>query len=546
MIINNGQQNQEAQSTRMSYLYLKLLLLVLSIGINSTVYSSIPFIFYQSQLECLDRKTGKTYKCSYQEACDLESYKISSEQMYPQIYSITQYLGLFCDRSILEVYILTSGTLGRLFANIFLVLIPIKKEQKEIIMDIFIFITGLSLCLLQFISSLEMFIISFFIWYFCFSCVYVLVFIFIEEFLPNNNQNKAIALTNIAWPVCTVVYVTFAYYYGHWKNTLVHFVGIPCILISISNFILAFFSPAQQNQQSQLENQQGQIDDEQQMDQDGNILVESEVTPLKGQQSKSIEIYTKEENEKFNDQQQSNIAPQQDVNKPIKETDNCLYKYFPFMFHKVTRNNFYIWTFCCVSIGINYASCYYFLNQIQGDIYVNSLFSTLFEVFASLIATFLVVTFPNNLKIISTLVFLFTGLAFVSLIFFYEPKSNLDQNYSYFQLFIVLFPIIIAKISFDIGWIVLISYLKKVIPISFQQQQFSTSNQLHALAVSFMPSYRYLCIRYDLNPFVGLGVISLLASISTLFFIELSENDCNQHNQKETQQKTNQEKNIES
>ncbi|KAL4449606.1 hypothetical protein ABPG74_007429 [Tetrahymena malaccensis] len=534
----NSQLNQEDQGARLSFLYLKLFLLVLSIGINSTIYSSIPFIFYQSQLECLDNKTGKSYKCSYQEACDLKSYKIAKEQIHPQIYSITQYLNLFCDHSILEVYILTSGTLGRLFANIFLVLFPITREQKGIVMDVLIFITGLSLCLLQLISTLEMFIISFFIWYFCFSCVYVLVFIYIEEYLPHNSQNKAIALTNMAWPLCTVLYVLYSYYYGHWKNTLIHFVGIPCLLISISNFILALISPKSQNQLAQLEHLQ--IEQEQQMDQDTNILVEAEVTPLKDQQPNGIQIYTKEGSDEQENKKQTNLIIGQEVSKPNNETDSCLYKYFPFMFHQVTRNNFYIWTFCCVSIGINYATCYYFLNQIQGNIYINSLFSTLFEVVASIIATFLVVTFPNNLKTISTLVFLFTGLAFLSLVFFYESKNSLDKKDSYFQLFIVLFPIIIAKISFDIGWIALVSYLKKVIPISIQQQQFSTSNQLHALAVSFMPSYRYLCINYDLNPFVGLGVISLLASVSTLFFIEINENDYNQLQQKETLQKTNQ------
>ncbi|EAR98192.1 transmembrane protein, putative (macronuclear) [Tetrahymena thermophila SB210] len=556
--------------------YLRLFLIILTIGINSTIYTSIPFLFYQSSLECYDKEKGFKYQCTTNEACDVGSYVISNQQTYPQIFSITDELSLICDRSVFEAYVLTSGTVGRVFANIALIFYPVQKENKELFMNLITLLIGITLCSLQWFYSLGMLIISFFTWYFCTCLVNGIIFIYMQELLPENYANYSVSFTSFGWFLGIFSYIIFVYFFGHWKNTLVHFIGLPCIIISSFNLLLLLLYPINQNSEyqaySQLQNEDitnlsiqqqcSQVNDylsdnsrlnTQRIidEQEDNIIEQQPYFEPKLQNSNQenlLDIQQKDINlqsiEQLSDEKESLINKQIDQDTVFTEqllqqktnfnesqlhivNDNKIQKYLPFMLYKELRTNFYVWTFCYVCIGVNNACCYYFLNQIQGDIYLKSLFSAIFEAFASFVATFLVMAFKDSLKIVTTFIFLLTGLAFLACIFSYNPenKMQLNQKEDYFNILLALLPIIIAKINFDIGWIILITYQRQLIPLRFQQQQFSTTNLINAFSISCIPFYRYICLNYNQNPFTGLGILSLLASATTYFLQEIKQDN---------------------
>ncbi|KAL4442645.1 hypothetical protein ABPG74_007047 [Tetrahymena malaccensis] len=513
--------------------YFRFILLVIAIGVNSTTLTSVPFIFNQSRLDCIDSKTSKPYECTYQEACELGNYKVSDDQPYPQLFSITRDLDLFCDRAIFDVYIQTSGKIGRVTAYILLVLIPIKKEIKEIFLNIQFFVLASVMLFLIWFQTIEMFIIAFFVWYFCFTFIFGIFYIFIEEQLPLAYQNYAIGFTNITWTTSMIMYVIYAYYFGSWQNTLVHFIAIPCLIISSFNTSMYFFNPSsqslQENATHQLIEQQNFDESNIQIQQAENVNQEDkqklhESQPLQTQSSKQIELYTEEQSGNLQDEnQQGQDKNLQNVNER-QVNNSILYKFFPFMFYDDIRHNFYIWTICRVTQGVIYNFPFYYLDQIQGDLFVNSIIVTFAEVLASFLASFILVWFKDSLKTASTVIQFLTAFVFFVYMFIFDSSKDQKKSQSYLEITIALMPFILSKISY-IAWVVLMAYQKQVIPINFQQQQLSITNQLNALAVTFVPTYRYFCINSGISPFTGLGILGLVGTIASQFFIEIKEED---------------------
>ncbi|KAL4495521.1 hypothetical protein ABPG72_020262 [Tetrahymena utriculariae] len=467
-------------------LYLRLFLILLNIGINSTIYTSIPFLFYQSQLECFNKQNNiYIFKCKTKDACDVGSYTISSQQRYTQIFSNTNELSLVCDRSVYEAYILTSGTVGRIFANLVLILFTVQKENKEIFMNLITLLIGITLCSLQWLlylaCSQQAFLFG----------IFALAYMFYQFWL-------------------VFKYILFVYYFEHWKNTLAHFIGLPCIIISCSNLLLYLLYPINKNcdyqPYSQLENEDNKdlsmqkqssqvydlfidnsnLNSQRVIDEKEDNLIEQEFqfesqlinSDKEHFQDNQPELLKFESIEQLSDNVE--LLKSQQIDEGTLEqlvqqkqnfnqnqlyilNDNKIYKFLPFMHYEELRTNFYIWTFYYVSIGINNSSCYYFLNQIQGDIYLKSLFSAIFEELASFATTFLVMAFKDSFKIL--------------------------------------------------------------ISLKFQQQQFSATNLIHAFSISCIPSYRYLCLNYNQNPFTGLGILSLLASVTAFFLKEIKQDN---------------------
>ncbi|EAR98189.2 transmembrane protein, putative (macronuclear) [Tetrahymena thermophila SB210] len=553
-IQSNQQVSSDCESKKNQYL--RLFFIIFTVGINSTIYASIPFLFYQSSLECFDKEKGFKYQCTANEACDLGSYAISNQQTYPQIFSITDDLNLICDRSVYEAYILTSGTVGRVFAYIVLIFFPVQKDGKELLMNLITLLIGITLCLLQWFQNLGMLIISFFTWYFCTCLVSGLIFVYMQEILPEHIANYSVTFTSFGWFLGMFSYVIFVYFFGHWKDTLVFFIGLPCIIISSFNLFLSLLYPINRNREYQaysqlqneditnLSNQQqstqvneflsnnSKLNTQRIMDEEEDNVIEQQpsIEPkLQNRNEENLLDIKQEDNnlesiEQLSDEKRSLINQQIDQDTVFTEqlqqqqtnfnqnqlhqvNDSTIQKYLPFMLHKELRTNFYVWTYCFACIGINNACCYYFLNQIEGDLYLKSLLSAILEILASFVATFFVMAFKDNFKILTSFIFSLTGLAFLACIFFYNPenKMQLNQKEDYFKILLALLPIIIAKINFDVGWIILITYQKQLIPLRFQQQQFSASNLITSIAISFIPFY------------------SLLASATTYFLQEIKQ-----------------------
>ncbi|KAL4485962.1 hypothetical protein ABPG73_018367 [Tetrahymena malaccensis] len=541
---------------------IKYILLIFTFSLNAVQFTSIPILFYRSKLNCLNSE-GKQYECSLEEACS-NIYGYVEKSDYPQIYNLTTQLNLYCDREILEAWIFSIANIGRIAASIILILMPqFKKEYREKFINMTSIVTGLALLSLYIAESTVMFIFGLFVWYLLSSFLYGLVFVYLWESFPESYQKYGAAILNNSCPFMMVIFLIFSYHFGSWKNILIHFTGIPLLIIGLLSIYLqnklTISLPASSAQQ--IDMQYSVFDNQQESEQKQNDLSfqnsqqsspNQEIKQINFQQHKKYtddqsSVETSSNSEK---QSQDQIEGQEihNFNEITSQKDNniqlnsklivIIEKYFPFLNRgTVLRTNFYVWTLCLSSYVANYYGVCFLLNSLHGNLYFNCLLSTLFELLSNFIATTLVVKYNNSVKKMIIITQIITGIAFLSAFFISDTKDSVVNQYQdkekqftdIIGLILYLSPIIIAKISFEITPSLLFTYQKAVIPVAYQQQQYSCSNIFTMVVSNVIPFYKYFLIQVGVNPFIGFGVFTLFSAYQSKKFVQMTniENEKN-------------------
>ncbi|KAL4497123.1 hypothetical protein ABPG72_019443 [Tetrahymena utriculariae] len=212
-------------------------------------------------------------------------------------------------------------------------------------------------------------------------------------------------------------------------------------------------------------------------------------------------------------------------------------KYFAFLNRGVVlKTNFYIWTLCLSSYVANYYGVCFLFNSLNGNLYFNCLLSTLFELLSTFIATTLVVKYNNSIKKMIIKTQIITDIAFISAFFISDTKDNVINQFQEKEiqftdiigLILYLSPITIAKISFEITPSLLYTFQQAVIPLEYQQQQYSCSNIFTMLVSNVIPFYKYFLIQMGISPFFGFGIFTLFSAYQSKNFVEIT----NKENQK--------------
>ncbi|KAL4453184.1 hypothetical protein ABPG74_015415 [Tetrahymena malaccensis] len=453
--------------------YLKFLLLALGYGFNGTTFTGIPFLFYRGKMSCIDANNN-LYSCTTEQAC-ANPYGFVEQTEYPQIGSIVSLLDLYCERRVLEAWIQTLGQFGKLLAYVILIFFPVKKQIKEYVIFGSFIIVGIVLMSLEYFQQTEMFFIAFFIWYLLFSVFYGLIYTHITDVYPYIISENGSAYINTSWPGIMIVFIAFSYFFGTWENILIQFTGIPLFLIGVSSFALKFY-----------------------------METNSEYIHFAEQ--------VLEEQKQLQSHQEIPIERNQSTIEKLKENYEDVKK------NKQLRNNLAIWTLGWTCNGLCYFGCYFQLNTLQGNLYFNNLMSTLFEVLASVIAVIIVMRM--NLKNVIITTYFIIGFSFTSCIF---VSNDLSQNPSFSSLIINLSPVVVAKVSYEIMWTVLIKYQNTVFATKYHQIQFSFSNMVAMVACNAIPFYKYFMEQMNLSPFIGYGLFCLAASYFSTQFIELEK-----------------------
>ncbi|KAL4453182.1 hypothetical protein ABPG74_015413 [Tetrahymena malaccensis] len=558
----NGQPSKKDGFLQNNKFLIKYTLLVFAYGLNAVQFTSIPILFYHSTLNCLNSE-GKQYECSLEEACS-NIYGYVEKSDYPQIYNLTTQLNLYCDREILEAWIFSIANIGRIAASIILILMPqFKKEYREKFINMTSIVTGLALLSLYIAESTVMFIFGLFVWYLLSSFLYGLVFVYLWESFPESYQKYGAAILNNSCPFMMVIFLIFSYHFGSWKNILIHFTGIPLLIIGLLSIYLqnklTISLPASSAQQ--IDMQYSVFDNQQESEQKQNDLSfqnsqqsspNQEIKQINFQQHKKYtddqsSVETSSNSEK---QSQDQIEGQEihNFNEITSQKDNniqlnsklivIIEKYFPFLNRgTVLRTNFYVWTLCLSSYVANYYGVCFLLNSLHGNLYFNCLLSTLFELLSNFIATTLVVKYNNSVKKMIIITQIITGIAFLSAFFISDTKDSVVNQYQdkekqftdIIGLILYLSPIIIAKISFEITPSLLFTYQKAVIPVAYQQQQYSCSNIFTMVVSNVIPFYKYFLIQVGVNPFIGFGVFTLFSAYQSKKFVQMTniENEKN-------------------
>lgn len=217
---------------------------------------------------------------------------------------------------------------------------------------------------------------------------------------PKNLKEHAAAYVNTAWPIMMIFFIIAAYFNASWSAILIGYAGWPLFLAGFLGLLVNW-----------INNQQGASD------------------------SAAVSTTLAQEN---------NYAQ-------IKETWEYMKS------NRLFRKNVSLWTLGWSSVFIAYFGCYISLNKLKGDIYFNNLSSSLFEVFSTFASIVIVQRFP--LKQVITSTYFIIGLSFSSCLLM-GSKSQSDDDTATLSLavFISLLPVIIAKISYEMMWTVLIQY----------------------------------------------------------------------------------------
>ncbi|EAR87041.2 transmembrane protein, putative (macronuclear) [Tetrahymena thermophila SB210] len=564
--VDQAVQNSEAQIKdgflQNNKFMIKYILLMFTFCLNAVQFTSIPILFYRSKLNCLNSE-GKEYECSLEQACQNSNGYVEKSE-YPQIYNITMQLNLYCDREIIEAWIFSIANFGRIAACIILILTPhFKKENRETFINMTSVVTGLALLSLYLAHSTFMFIFGLFTWYLSSSFLYGLVFVHLWEYFPESYQKYGAAILNNSCPFMMVIFLIFSYYYGSWKNTLIHFTGIPLLIIGLlSIYLQAKLTISSPNSTQQIDMQYRIFENQQESEQkDNDLQFQDSQQSSPNQEIKQINL---QQHKKYTDDEsqgetsstsekptQDQVSGQeiQNFNEITSQADNNLQtnskimviieNYFPFLNRgTVLRKNFYIWTLCLSSYVANYYGVCFLLNSLHGNLYFNCLLSTIFELFSNFIATALVVKYNNSIKTLLIVTQFITGVAFVSAFFISDTKDSVVNSYQdkemqftdIMLLILYLSPIIIAKISFEITPSLLFTYQKTVIPVAYQQQQYSCSSIFTMIVSNVIPFYKYFLIQMGINPFIGFGVFTLFSAYQSKNFMAITNNENQKNN----------------
>ena len=130
--------------------------------------------------------------------------------------------------------------------------------------------------------------------------------------------------------------------------------------------------------------------------------------------------------------------------------------------------NVCVWAICWNVCSLCSIGCVLALNKLKGNLFFNLFISTLLEVLGNILAIVFIKYF--NIKKVILNNFLVIGLAYVSLLAIGSPMSELEKNgedggiqqsqqhASSLEIFISLFPVLVAKATHETLWNLLVEF----------------------------------------------------------------------------------------
>ncbi|KRX01731.1 Major facilitator superfamily domain, general substrate transporter [Pseudocohnilembus persalinus] len=151
-------------------------------------------------------------------------------------------------------------------------------------------------------------------------------------------------------------------------------------------------------------------------------------------------------------------------------------------------NNMNIWILCYITGIFSFTTVTLILDQLDGNLYLNTIGFSLIEVSGGVLSGWIVYK-GWDLKQTLKFDYYFMGFIYLISIVLSMIYSN---NQGWLSVFISMTPIIIAKLSFELLWTLLITYLRDVMPLKYQLLVFSLGQLLSKFLNAIIPFYMYL------------------------------------------------------
>lgn len=127
------------------------------------------------------------------------------------------------------------------------------------------------------------------------------------------------------------------------------------------------------------------------------------------------------------------------------------------MFRKdvTQRTNIMIWTLVWNAVGCSFVGCVIVLNRLKGNLYVNLMMSTVFELLGNIAAVYILKTFPLKQTIIICLYIM--GIAYL-ICFSLDSWTRDNSEGSILKIIVSLIPVLVAKGTHEAMWNIVIEF----------------------------------------------------------------------------------------
>ncbi|EAR81879.1 cation transporter (macronuclear) [Tetrahymena thermophila SB210] len=454
-------------------------------GIHGTVFNSIPFMFYRPDIICT-KSDGVQYKCTEEEMCKLRKQDSSFQyhfEPYNDILSIPIEYDLFCDRKVMEASMQTLSTIGQLcgFILSFVWNVPTQKKFKVILITLY----TEAFCLISLMLFDSLFFVNFalFAQNFCFSYFYAILFVFASEYFCDTIADAAPILTNFLWAFTMIIYITYAYFNVYWRTHLSQFSGIPLLIMTCIFHYYCSKAP------KRFEGGDGYTFND--------SLIAAEESQQQGGNGHTIK----------QEPRQEGVSVIQELLERMREIKS----------DKQQFKNLIVYMVCNAGCYVSYFGVYLAMNRLEGNLYVNSSVSTMFELSGGISAALLVSRFKHKQILFYTYVLI--GFSYLSCLFF--QNSQTLENFGVLGLILSLLPIIVSKATHEMLFPIFILYLPKLLKQKYHQFAFAAANLIGVLTMNVLPFYQYFMEMYQLNQFVGYGLFMFVVVFQIGKIVEL-------------------------
>ncbi|KRX10438.1 Major facilitator superfamily domain, general substrate transporter [Pseudocohnilembus persalinus] len=175
--------------------------------------------------------------------------------------------------------------------------------------------------------------------------------------------------------------------------------------------------------------------------------------------------------------------------------------------------NTFVWVIS-FSCGIfSYTTCTLVLDQLEGNLYINSIGFSLLELLGGILSGW-IIFLGWNLKKTLQVNFFFQGLIYLITMVFINTQVKAEN---FIQTLLSIAPILVAKLSFELIWTLLMTYLRDIMYVKYQLFVVSIAQVFSKVLNCIIPFYMYFAESMGINKF-------LLCTVLCLYCAYLSRN----------------------
>ncbi|KRX03250.1 Major facilitator superfamily domain, general substrate transporter [Pseudocohnilembus persalinus] len=470
--------------------------------------------------------------------------------------SITKKFNLTCENKIQQTYMQGAGFSGQIIGAIISLFLRFSHQQLKYIYTILSLVLGLDLIAFQFAESVYSITILLTIW----NCIIVYfmsnVNYFCNNMFPDQFAKYAAALLNSSWGVCFVLFIFISLYLPNYQDNLT-IVGIQCIISFVILLTQLDFKNESKFGEQNIDSKPQNSSLVSQLSQITNPLIQrnsvlSQVNPIevpepvyenfiqndqqqnqKEQTNTSIqqndcqkqgEDYEQQQqqqdgNDDNNKNQQKNFSQQQNNQQQkigIMEQIRLVYIEFYDSLIEMKCNpdliqTTIVWVLSYSTAMVAYAMCNLILDQLEGNLYMNSIVFSSLELVGGLLSGF-IVYLGWNLKTTLQINFLLQGVIYALTVFFFGTQVSSDN---FAEILKSIAPILIAKLSFELVWTLLMTYLRDLMRSNHQLFVVAISQLFSKISITIVPFYIFFAEYIGINKFSLLIVLCLCCGYMT-------------------------------